>query len=111
MAKAIGERGSWFAKVDGRRLPCIHAKRLSGMTYTDPFDREEVAHKVDEFIAALKSEKRAILTDGTPIKNPAGKIVGWERSSYVAVFRIDDIRYDKIGGLQMELVERVSNLD
>jgi hypothetical protein len=64
--KAVGQRGSWFAKVEGEELPCIHRYWLKGLDYHDPFVRHQDGHpvaKIKEFVEAVADRKRAVLTE------------------------------------------------
>ena len=97
--KASGARGSWFAKVDGESLPCVHQHWISGSKHCDP----EVASdgKWPEFIEAIQTGKKVIVTKDD--------ITTWQRTGYVAVFRVDNVVVDD-AGLRFDLVERVCDL-
>lgn len=88
--KAKGQRGSWFATVDGEILPCVHKHWwLKGKTYHDPNARPGEP-KWDEFISSIRTLKRVILTDDEPWDGTAA----FHRKAYIAVFDIEDFRLD-----------------
>lgn len=71
--KAIGQRGSWFAAIDGELIPCVHDSWVihpnGVMTYADPKCDPGDAKWVP-FLSALREGKLAILTkDGPPNEN------------------------------------------
>ncbi len=88
--KAIGSRGSWFATIDGEAFPCVHEYwwRKGGF-YHDPNARPEEGKWI-EFIGALKTKKRAILTKDKVLD----ELLAFERLGYVALFEIDDVIVD-----------------
>lgn len=49
-ARAKGQRGSWFATVEGKVLPCVHKHWVKGLSHHDPFARHEGENqsKIDE---------------------------------------------------------------
>ncbi len=106
--KAKGQRGSWFAVVDGETFPCVHqywTSHLNGsLVYTDPYCSPDDAKWV-AFLAALHEKKRAVLTRDGP---PNGEMV-FERQGYVALFRIDLIRVEN-GTLRFQFAERLAEL-
>ena len=97
MPKPIGERGSWFAKWRGERLPCVHRCWTVGTWphYADP--EVEADGKWPPFIEALRDGK-AILTDGTSDV----------RTGYVGVYRIDNVEV-RDGLLQFDFKERLAD--
>jgi hypothetical protein len=102
--KAIGERGSWFASVNGERLPCVHQYWIKG--------RQHVARNIDssdpktaELISAIEIARKVIVTTDVV----QGEGAGFERAGYVAVFRVSDVRVSD-GELHFELVERLTDL-
>ena len=58
----------------------------------------------------MSRDKQVILTDGTPTRDAEGKIIGFDRSGYIAVFRVDDIHHDATTSLSMNLIERLVDL-
>jgi hypothetical protein len=107
--KAIGSRGSWFAKVDGESLPCVHeywwVKRDQSRRYNDHLLQSSPQN--DAFVAAIKDTRRVILTSDKPhsVDNPAP----FERTGYIAVWAVDDVEFDD-NGLRFRFVDRVCSL-
>ena len=87
-AKATGQRGSWFAAIDGELFPCVHeywTRRVGGkMAYADPYCLPEHAKRAP-FLTALRDKRQAILTKDGP---PSAEMV-FDRKGYIALFQID----------------------
>ncbi|MCP4386305.1 MAG: hypothetical protein GY798_33670 [Hyphomicrobiales bacterium] len=105
--RASGARGSWFAKVEGETLPCVHAHWFRGDRYDDPQLRPGDP-KSEELTAALRASGRAILTNDEPTDGADG--IEFKRTGYIAVFSVDDIELDQ-AGLRFRFVERLTNLN
>jgi hypothetical protein len=107
--RAIGERGSWFANVDGERLPCVHKHWVRGRVHVDPnFDPSDP--KFIELVDAIEREKRVVLTNDNAIVSPEKKSgIGFERTGYIAVFEVDDVTTGP-EGLRFELRNRICEL-
>ncbi len=105
--KATGSRGSWFATVDGESLPCVHKHWWKNGRYHDPHACLGQP-KWDEFIAALKAGKKAVLTNDDLL--PSG---GFKRKSgqeaYIGVFEIDEIEVNGTD-LMFRFVRRIDEL-
>ncbi|MDR6661375.1 hypothetical protein J2W51_003961 [Tardiphaga robiniae] len=101
--KAIGTRGSWFAKVGNEDLPCIHKHWLSGMSYHEPYC-EISENKWSEYVDALRLGKAILTTD-----NVVGEGPQFQRSGYVAVFRVANVALSG-RDLTFDLVERLEDL-
>lgn len=113
LKKAIGQRGSWFASVDGEQLPCVHKYWLTGLLYHDPYlltGPTMTAAKIDEYIQAISQVRRVILTDDTPQLDGYGKAVGFKRNAYIAVFEVEDVVHDEVDGLRFGLSKRLADL-
>ena len=102
--KAVGHRGSWFAKVDGELLPCAHKHWFQGGEYNDP-GVEEGTQVWDEFIAALKATGKTILTTD----NVSHDEKQFKRTGYIAVFATDHVRVED-GCLRFRFMDRLCNL-
>jgi hypothetical protein len=110
--KVTGKRGSWFAKVRGEDLPCVHEdwcypnpQKGKGFYYLDKgFVLGE--KKWDEFIEALKIKKRAILRKN---KKRSHDTEPFELEKYVAVFKIDNVLGDE-NGLRFDFNERIEDV-
>jgi hypothetical protein len=104
-SKFKGIRGSWFAtNKQGERLPCVH-KHWCGdwPNYYDPGIKPGERKKADEFIAAIKADKRVILTsdviaDGSPRAT-------FDRADYIGEYTVDNVVADR-RGLRFTFVER-----
>ena len=100
--KNKGNRGSWFARVAGERLPCVYKEWLvPPRHYLDPGVQPGVA-KWDEFVAALRMTKRAILTT-----RPSGE--NGEDRHDIRIFQIDHIEVTE-RGLEFEFVHAIAVL-
>jgi len=111
--KAIGQRGSWFATVDGEALPCVHKHWVKGLYHHDPFRRHEGGasdEKILELATAVQQLGRVILTDDDAELDTAGNVVGFKRKNYIAVFEVEDVTYSREDGLRFRLARRVCDL-
>lgn len=107
--KAIGERGSWFATVDGERLPCVHRYWVTGKLHSDPGYLEGEG-KWPEFVDAIREKMKVILTKDEPIGAPDKKSgVVFKRTGYIAVFSVADVCTNE-HGLHFKLLERLYDL-
>jgi hypothetical protein len=107
--KAVGERGSWFARVDGERLPCVHEqwwKKEVGQLYHDQLVRPG-ERQCEEFVAAIRAQRRVVLTRS---KHRHGADQAAERDGYIAVFEVDDIEFDD-DGLRFRFTKRIDELN
>jgi len=106
--KAIGQRGSWFAEVNEESLPCVHdywvQRTPDGLFYNDP-NCDALTSKWKEFIDALKTKQRAILTHDKAINDG----LGFERQGYIAVFGIEGVVVEG-RTLRFRFTERLINL-
>ena len=108
-ARAIGERGSWFAMVNGERLPCVHSHWLSGLHHSDPGYVEGERQWV-EFVTAIQAGNKVILTKDEPVaalEKKSGFV--FNRTGYIAVYAVGNITADE-AGLQFDLTGRVCDL-
>ena len=97
--KAIGEQGSWFAEVNGARLPCIHNYWLKRLHYCDPGVRPG-EKQWDEFIAAIQAGGEVILTNSSP--NESGI---FERKGYICAWKVSPPQVTE-NGLEFDLISR-----
>lgn len=104
MANPKGQRGSWFAEHQGRKLPCVHKHWMTTSGgYCDPGVR--LGEGVwDEFIAAIAAGKVVILTSDEV--SPGA--TAFKRTGYIATFRVDQVRVSD-GALRFEFVERLDD--
>jgi hypothetical protein len=108
-AKAIGERGSWFASVDGERLPCVHRHWINGTTHLDPC-LDLTNSKFVELVDGIRESGKIVLTNDEVTGDPdTDEGMTFVRSGYIAVFSVDNLTTDN-GGLQFELKERLLDL-
>ena len=106
--RAVGSRGSWFAKVGGERLPCDHKYWWpSGDQYNDTGLKPNA--QADELVAAIRSLKKVILTSDTPVRATDGTLA-FERTGYIAIYAVEDIEYDG-SGLRLRFVSRLEGLE
>ena len=115
--KAIGQRGSWFAEVDGQLLPCVHQYWLQGLSYHDPFaydgsvvrnPDDPIQEKVLEFVEAIARDKFVILTEDKPELDTAGRVRAFQRTNYIAVYSIGDFSFDGKDGQRFRLTKRIN---
>lgn len=111
--KATGQRGSWFAQVDGELLPCVHKHWQKGLAHHDPFERHEgqaKEAKIQELVDAVRHQSRVIMTEDKPTYDAQRRVVAFQRTSYVAVYRVEDVTYTPDDGLRFRLAERLIDL-
>jgi hypothetical protein len=65
--------------------------------------------KWDEFIEALKTERRAILTNDK-VLGPSGRGVNFKRDGYIALYEIDNLIIDE-QTLRFEFISRLADLE
>ena len=107
--KAIGLRGSWFADVEGETLPCVDQHWwAAGGRYDDP-GLQPGKPKGDELVEAIAAKKRVILTNDEASFDDAGKVVGFRRTGYIAVYSVDGVEFDE-AGLRFKFVRRLFEL-
>lgn len=101
---ARGERGSWFATVNGERLPCVHKYWLKDGRYralraplNDP--------KHIDLVTAIRAGRKVILTKD----KVQGDGLAFERDGYISVWRVDDIVWEN-DTLEFRFVEKVDDL-
>lgn len=102
--KARGERGSWFATVEGVRLPCVHKHWVTGFHHrakrawmTDP--------KHIELVEAIQSTGKVILTKDKVI----GDGEAFERDGYIAMYRIANLQWEN-DELEFDLIDKLATL-
>lgn len=116
--RAKGHRGDWFARLegaghelDGEVLPCVHKHWLErgGKTYVDPWVDDD--NHWPEFIEAIRSGGKVILTKDFVTDNGANKAPSFRRepNGYIAVWSVTDVT---VSGnvLRFRLVDRLANL-
>lgn len=108
-SSAKGSVGSWFAVVDGERLPCVHKHWCEGkaQSYNDPWVRRGRAH-ADEFVDAIEANKTVILCEDEITENE-GREPGFKRKTYIAVFEVSDVVCDD-DGLRFKFAKRGKTL-
>lgn len=107
--KAVGERGSWFAKVDGERLPCVHQHWVTGTRHSDPQYQEDDPQWI-ELRDAIAAGKKVILTKDE-VRDVLGKKNrrAFDRIGYIAIFEVDKVKADE-AGLHFDLSKRLHEL-
>ena len=93
------QRGPWFVRIGGEMLPCAHERWFSTRehTYHDPF-AEPGRREWDEWVAALKEKRRAVMTRGNGTDA--------EPTRYLGVYAIDAIEVTE-SDLRFRLVKRL----
>lgn len=106
--KAKGQRGSWYATVEGDVLPCAHSLWVKGAKlYCDPYIKRGIAEH-DEFIAAIVTAGKVILTKSDLVPGPEIPPT-INRDGYIGIFAVGPLTVDD-GGLKFELTERLADL-
>jgi hypothetical protein len=104
--KAIGIRGSWYAKVDGDLLPCVHRHWwVKDARYNDT-GLKPSTHNSD-FVLKIREARKVILTNDKPYTPGSNK--PFERTGYIAVWTVDDVEFDDTG-LRFRFSEKVCDL-
>lgn len=105
--KAKGQRGSWFATVDGEVLPCCHKHWMSGRLYRDP-GLFRALPQSQAFVDAISAHGKIILTDDEVLSTEP--MVVFQRKGYIGVFSVKDIVWrDDV--LTFEFVQRLEDLE
>jgi hypothetical protein len=103
--KAVGKRGSWFAKVNGESFPCVHAHWWkSGKEYFDPHLRPDT-EKGKELIEGIQKSGKVIITKDDFQPNE----VDCKRTGYVAGFSVSNIEFNE-DGLRFRFDTKLFNL-
>lgn len=105
--KAKGQRGSWFAEVEGQRLPCVHQHWCKNGRYHDPNVQPGIP-PWPEFIDAITRERRVILT--RDVAHGSGENIGFTRNGYIAIFAVDDVALDG-RNLTFRFTQRLDDLE
>jgi hypothetical protein len=112
---AIGQQGSWFAKVGDESLPCVQecwvnrSANGGGMRYEEPhyFNDEK---QWQAYVQALRDKQKVILTRGKLHDSSSTRSgIVFERTGYIAVFRIDKIETEGTF-LRFDFSERLQDL-
>jgi hypothetical protein len=86
--KAHRTRESWYADVDGERLPVVHEYWLKKGNYNDP-EATPSEPRFVEFVELVKKSGMVILQkDKDPKHNAKGQTVLMS-DGYIAVFKVD----------------------
>jgi hypothetical protein len=107
--KATGTRGSWFATVDGEKLPCVH--KFWWVNPSSYHDKDlMLSHpKAGPFVDAISSIKRVILTTGNPKSGKDRRVIGFQRTGYLAIWTVDDVAFVD-DGLKFRFLHKVCDL-
>jgi hypothetical protein len=112
MARAVGNQGNWFARVEAPYHPEVHGKNLPCVWdywWFAPNGYRDKGYKAEDarFIAlvdGLRRERFAILR-----KRKASEPHVWEANGYVAIYEISDVETES--DLAFKFVRRVCDLD
>lgn len=115
MEKATGQRGSWFAKVGGERLPVLHDywanREGSDFIYHDKNLRPDLCDTPQrrEFVETLRTGSHAVLAKSGP-SDPDDTMKPFVRSAYIAVFAYEFLSHDDLG-VRLRLTDRTKDLE
>jgi hypothetical protein len=101
-AKAQGIRGSWYAKVNGEELPCIHDKNMKNGSYIAPRADDERHQKL---LADIQRTGRVVMRKSE--RNSDDR--SWTSKGYVAVWSVADAKIEG-GELTFRFVDRLIDL-
>jgi hypothetical protein len=104
LRKALGSRGSWFARVDDEELPCVWTRWLSegAKHYLDPGAKSDETKWV-RYAEAIKRLRRVIL-----IQQLIGRDGTWHREAYIGIFRVENVEFAG-NRLEFDLVDRLES--
>ena len=103
-AKAIGTRGSWYATVNGERLPCVHqANMQSNLTYLAT-RVSDAPH--DKLFAAINDAGKVIVRKS--VRTSDGN--SWDAKGYVAVWSVTDLKVEN-DVLTFRFIDRLVDLN
>lgn len=114
--KAVAVGRTWFAIVEGEKLPCVHHKwwtNIGGLRrYSDP--GLAPGPKYDAFVNAIRETRKVVLTQDKVISlndkpTTAENPTAFKRLDYIAVWTIDDIDFDETG-LRFTFIDKVCEL-
>ena len=107
-AKARGTIGSWYAEVEGERLPCVHDYHAKRLQYDDD-GFVEGEPPWPEFVNAIRAAGKVILTKSIPPDREKGQ-TGFQRKGYIAVFSMTELQAEE-GHLRFRMDKRLIDLD
>ncbi|MBL9065398.1 MAG: hypothetical protein JNN10_03795 [Sphingopyxis sp.] len=102
VAKAKGIRGTWYAEVNGEKLPCIHDKNMKDGEYRAPNADDDRHRKLLNDIVRtgrVVMRKSVREDDSQP----------WTAIGYVAVWSVADAKIEN-GMLTFRFVDRLIDL-
>ena len=102
VGKAKGVRGTWYAEVNGERLPCIHDKNMKNGLYRAPkADDDRHAQLLADIVDTGKVIMRKSERDDE--SQP------WTSKGYIAVWSVSDAKIED-GELTFQFVDRLMDL-
>jgi hypothetical protein len=94
--KAVGNPGSWFARIGDEHIPCVWDQWRKGTHYLDPHCTPDKG-KWPRFIRGIKQGKVAL----TRRREVNGRT---ERDGYLALYRVTNVSA-RNGALEFDFVE------
>lgn len=111
--KAVGRQGWWFATIEGRDYPVAHKYWLKRYDYHDPFKRHEGKNndaKIRDYVDAIAATKHVILSNDDVTFDAGGDVAGFARTTYIAVYEVEDVSYTLLDGLRFRLINKLFEL-
>ncbi len=101
--KAIGERGSWYATVNGERLPCVHQANMKPDGWYRAKRVSDAPH--EQLLETITAAGRVIVRKSVRSSNEDS----WQSKGYVAIFSVADSQIVD-DEQRFRFVERLHNL-
>lgn len=100
--RPVGHQGSWYARWDGKDIPCIHRHPtlLRGLHYRAPIWDSPERHL--RYFEDIRELRKVILTKSELLESGH-----YARKGYIALWRVDNVELDADGFIHLDLVERL----
>jgi hypothetical protein len=101
-ARARGYRGSWYADVNGERLPCVHQKNKDGAVY-DAACLDDKRHR--KLLHDIQAAGRVVLR----LSERESENHPWEAKGYDGVWAVEDVKLEN-GRFTLRFSQRLIEL-
>jgi hypothetical protein len=106
--KARGHAGQWWAKIDGKKIPCVHNYWRKGRQYDDDGLYTNNPKHVD-FVEEIRLLGRVILCDSI-LKEKLARGGKFRRRGYIALWTVKNIQFDD-AGFRFEFDEELAEVE